>query len=270
MRFLLLFTLIFWSVNSLGTTFDPFQKILNKHLSVKELNGGGLETSFDYEGAKKNPETEKLRKNQVTELQNFKVDSLDSKNEALAFWINAYNFFMINIILTEGFDGNKLNIDSVKDFGSFFNPYKVFKKEINKVGGKNYSLDQIEKETLLGTEYREKGWKDARVHFAVNCASVGCPPLIKEVYKAKTLDKTLDENLEKAMHTPRHLEVKGKELHLTHLFKWYRDDFKEASGSVRKFIYKAIKNKNLLKAVKSTNDIDYIDYDWKLNRSENF
>ena len=127
----------------------------------------------------------------------------------------------------------------------------------------------MEKTVLLGEEYKKKGWKDARIHFAVNCASVGCPPLLNQVYEAKTLDSVLDSNVKRAFKTPRHFKISGKILELTSLFKWYQKDFEEHSGSIRKFI-KNFVSPETFKMVETTNDIKHIDYDWNLNRPENF
>lgn len=250
--------------------FTEFSELLKKHLNEKNLSSGGFETSFNYAQAQGAPETSALLKKQVEKLSKFDPNTLKTKEEATAFWINAYNFYMVQIILTQGFKKSKLNIDSVKDFGHLFNPYKIFQKEINNIGGKMHSLDNMEKGILLGEEYKKKGWKDARIHFAVNCASVGCPPLIKKPYDAKTLNATLDDNIKKAFKTKRHFHIKGKELHLTHLFKWYEKDFKEHSGSVKAFLEKYLDDPKVIEAMKKTEDIEHIEYDWRLNKPENF
>lgn len=249
--------------------FDEFNTILQSSVRTKRVGEGGLETSFDYQKAYNDPKTAELIKKQKEKLQAFKVETLKDKKEAIAFWMNSYNFFMVTTILEQGFKNKKLNINSVKDFGSLFNPYKIFKKEIHNIGGKNLSLDYMEKTVLLGKEYKKKGWKDARIHFAVNCASVGCPPLLDSVYKAKTLDAILDSNIKQAFKTPRHLSIKGKTLHLTSLFKWYKSDFEEDAGSVKSFIKKFV-SPETYKLVEATKDIDHIDYDWNLNKPENF
>lgn len=252
------------------STFQDFQKILNKHLVEKTLSQGGFESHFNYLEAIKDQDTLKLIESQNKKLSSFDIKTLNSKEKANSFWINSYNFFMIKIVLKKGFKGKKLNINSVKDLGSYFSPYKIFTKKINTVAGQNYSLDQIEKEILLGSEYKKKGWKDARIHFAVNCASVGCPPLIKPIYTANNLNHTLDTNLKKALKTQRHFDFTKKRISLTHLFKWYKKDFVEHSGSVKKFISPFLEEPNQRSALEKTSSFDYIDYNWKLNRPENF
>ena len=264
-----LFSLVFLFVSPiLAADFSAFQQLLDKHLVEKDLPGGGFESSFNYTQAKKDAGTQQLLNKQAEVLKAFKPQSLQSKDEAIAFWINTYNFFMIKIILDTGFKKGKLNINSVKDFGSLFNPYKIFSRDINNVGGNQMSLDQIEKKTLLGEAYKKRGWKDARVHFAVNCASVGCPPLIKKVYEAKSLNDVLDSNIRKAFKTSRHFSLKGTNLQLTHLFKWYKTDFEEDSGSVQKFLQKYL-DANTGAAVDKAK-IQFIKYDWNLNRPQNF
>ena len=249
--------------------FQPLDKILSQYVKENTVPAGGLETAFDYESAKKDKNVEKLVVQQTETFKNFKIDSLKTKNKATAFWINAYNFFMIKKILKDGFKKGKLNIEGVKSFGSLFSPYKVFKKEEFNIGGKNYSLDQIEKGVLLGDEYKKKGWKDARVHFAVNCASVGCPPLLAKAYSEATVDKVLTENVQRALKTKRHMHFVGKNLHLTHLFKWYKKDFEEQAGNVKAFIKKYTPTE-LHTQVDQAKNLKYIDYDWKLNKPSNF
>lgn len=270
MKWIVCCLLTFLSHNLFAQDFSNYEVVLKKNLDSKALPNGGFESAFDYQKAHSDQATMEAVKKQSALLAQFDPSSLKSKNEAIAFWINAYNFFMIKTILEKGFKNNKLSVNSVKDFGSFWNPYRIFKEEIHNIGGKKYSLDAIEKGTLLGEAYKKKGWKDARIHFAVNCASVGCPPLIQKPYTAQSLEQTLDDNIKKALQTHRHLNIKGKTLHLTHLFKWYKKDFEESAGNVKSFLLKYVPQPDKQKQITESNDIDYIEYDWKLNKPQNF
>ena len=267
-QFIIIFVLIFSSQYLFAADFSKFNEILRTNVSEKNLPLGGFETSFDYEKAKKDKNTQELINEQKKILSSFDINRLKTKNESLSFWINAYNFFMISTVIEKGFEANKISINSVKDLGSFFNPYKIFKKELHNIGGKLVSLDFMEKTMLLGNEYKEKGWKDARIHFAVNCASVGCPPLLNKIYSPKTLDQTLNENLKKAFKTPRHLSISGATLKLTSLFKWYKKDFEEHSGSIKSFIKNYV-TEDTSKKISSTTNIEFIDYNWNLNSPKN-
>ncbi len=126
----------------------------------------------------------------------------------------------------------------------------------------------MEKGQLLSKAFKKKSWKDARIHFVVNCASVGCPPLANKIYTPEQLDKDLTEATRKALKTERHFKFHKKNLYLTQLFEWYKDDFKEAEGSVKSFL-KKYTDSSLHNQI-DTSDIKFIDYDWKLNRPKNF
>lgn len=264
----LLLTLSFsLKAQTVKAVFSPFQSILSEYLSEKELDDGGLVSAFRYQDATNDSRLVDLRSQQKKALKDINLDFLTDKNTATAFWINAYNFFMIDYILTHKEDGKI--VSSVKDYGSFFNPYKVFSKKFITIAGKPYTLDEIEKDILLGDGFKEKGWFDTKVHFAVNCASVGCPPLRKNIYTSQNLQTLLKENTEKALRTPRHLSLKGDTLYLTQLFEWYEDDFKRESGTVIKFIQKYGPN-DVIKKINEKTNIDYIKYDWDINKPENF
>lgn len=249
--------------------YGPYQQILDQFLEEKDLPGGGLVSAFEYEAAVSQDETAQTLTKQREALASFDLSHLEGESESVAFWLNAYNFFMLDQILTERPDGEL--IGSVWDYGGRINPFvdSVFNRKKFVIGGQKFSLSQIEKDILLGDEYAEKGWKDARVHFAVNCASVGCPPLRNVIYTVDNLEGLLTENTRRAFLTGRHLEVKGDTLYVTELFKWYQQDFKEASGSRRAFIEKWV-DSSLAERIAETSDIEFINYDWALNSPANF
>lgn len=271
MKVLLLCLLLPAFAHAEAPSFAPFQTILNKYLK-EETKPTGFETSFDYQAAYSDSDVQKAVAEQKKILEAFNPGLLKGKEESTAFWINTYNFFMVAKIFKDGFKKGKLKINSVKDLGSLFNPYSAFKDRDFKVGGKKMHLDEIEKSTLLGKEYKKKGWKDARIHFAVNCASVGCPPLLQKIYTAENVDAALTENTKKAMMTLRHLQLQGSKLYMTRLFDWYESDFEDEEGSILKYAAKYIDDatmKEKVLKIKESN-IKFIDYDWDLNRPENF
>ncbi len=250
-------------------TFEPYQKLLEQYLIEKNLDNDGLVSAFEYEAALNADNTQALLDEQNALLADFDVDRIDSREKALAFWNNAYNYFMIEQILTELEDGEL--VDSVWDYGGRYNPFQdsVFERDMFEIGGEMYSLSQMEKDILLGDEYREKGWWEARVHFTVNCASVGCPPLRSEIYTADNVDELMSENTRLAFNTPRQLRVEGNTLYLTELFNWYEDDYVDEEGSIRDFI-KAHADDHIIEKIEETDRIRHIDYDWSLNKPANF
>lgn len=253
----------------LSSLFAPYQQLLAEHLREKTLENNGLISAFDYEAALADEHTPERLRSQRERLAQFDISDLEGKEESTAFWINAYNFFMLNQILTERPDGELVN--SVWDYGGQYNPFvdNVFQRKKFRIGGRQYSQDGIEKGVLLGAEYASRGWKDARVHFAVNCAAVGCPPLRGAVYTAENLDQMLANNTRRALSTPRHLRIDGETLRVTELFKWYEEDFTESAGSRKAFIRHWV-DSSAADRVENTSEMTFIDYDWDLNRPENF
>ncbi len=248
--------------------YAPYTELLDQYVIEGRTESGGLVSAFDYQSALSDPATADRVEKQKENLTKFNPKAIQNREQAVAFWINAYNFFMLGHILENPKPNGSL-IDGVKDYGSFINPYWVFKQQIFNIGGKEYSLDTIEKDILLGKEYKNKGWKDARVHFAVNCASVGCPPLRKSLYLPDDIDSRLTENTRLALQTLRHLRFENGTLYLTQLFEWYENDFIEEAGSIRDFLkqYTPAETQQKIDTAKS---IKFIDYDWALNNPSNF
>jgi hypothetical protein len=246
--------------------FDAYGQLLARHAIEYELDSGGLASAFDYRAAIDDDTSLELIERQRRLLAELGTTPTDRREDALAFWINAYNFFMIAHIVDNPEDGEP--VDSVKDFGGFFTPYRVFGRRIFDVAGQLRSLDDIEKDILLGQRYSERGWKDARVHFAVNCASVGCPPLRDRPYTPSNVERLLEDNTRRALRTPLHLAIEGETARLTRLFDWYQADFEESAGSVAAFI-EARLDPSRRRAFRSTSSQRFMEYDWSLNSVEN-
>ncbi len=142
-----------------------------------------------------------------------------TKPQQIAFLINAYNAYTIEKILTR-----YPNLKSIWDFGKIFgNP---FKDKFFTLLGREFSLDMIEHETL-----RKPGaYDEPRVHFAANCASVGCPMLREEPYVATRLDAQLEEQTRRFLsdHTRNRYNPQSNTLEVSEIFKWFSDDW--ASG----------------------------------------
>ena len=254
---------------SLHELFEPYAAVLEAHLGEVDLGHDGLISAFDYDAALADPDTAERLSEQRDRLADFSPDALTQRETAIAFWLNAYNFFMIAHILEERPEGEL--VESVWDYGGRFNPFRanVFERELFRIGEGDYSLDNMEKDILLGEDYQDRGWKDARVHFAVNCASVGCPPLRQVIYTADNVDDLLEENTRRAFNTPYQLRVDGNTLYLTSLFDWYEDDYREEAGSIRSYIEQHA-DERVRNLIRDTERIRFIDYDWRLNRPENF
>lgn len=258
-----------WAAPPMDEFFADYEALLETHLEEKRTEDGGLISAFDYNAALNDDRTINRLTQQRSKLAAFDPDSLESRESATAFWVNAYNFFMLAHILEERPDGEL--VASVWDYGGRYNPFRnnIFERALFEIGGEDYSLDEMEKGILLGETFQARGWKDARIHFAVNCASVGCPPLRKTVYTASNVDDLLEENTRRAMRTHYHLQVEEDTLRLSSLFDWYESDFTEEAGSVRAFV-RTYASEGTVAAMEEARDIEYIEYDWALNEPANF
>lgn len=186
-------------------------------------------------------------------LEDTSVDNL-SREEKFAFYINAYNAWTVKLILS-GYPGVK----SIKDLGSRWNPLKTpWKKKICRLDGKLLSLDQIEHD-ILRPEF-----KDARVHFAINCAARSCPPLLSEPYRGAALSRQLDSSTRAFINNPRNTYLKGDTLHVSRIFKWFEEDFDgDAVGFVKRYAEGSFRVE--LDGKSTPLPVEYLDYDWSLN-----
>ena len=163
-----------------------------------------------------------------------------SKNDQLAFWINAYNVFTIDLVVNHHPIKSIQNLDGGKTWDV---------KRIA-IGGKKYSLNNIENDII------RPQFKDARIHFAVNCAAKSCPPILNSAFFGKTLDEQLDAVTKKFISNTKYQNITSGKMTLSKIFDWYKVDFGDIFTFINK--YSTIKvNKNTA--------IVYKDYDWSLN-----
>ncbi|QTY26938.1 DUF547 domain-containing protein [Flavobacterium sp. CS20] len=216
--------------------YSTWDDLLHKHVSDEGF--------VDYKGFKEDKQkllefTKYLEEN--TPQKNW------TKNQKKAYLINAYNAFTIQLVVEH------YPIKSIKDIGVFFD--NVFKKDFINFNGEMISLDDIEKGMLLPMG-------DPRVHFAVNCASYSCPKLDNKAYQPKNIDQHLDQVAKSFINSHRNALSPDK-IKLSKIFKWYENDFEKENQTVIDFI-----NKYSNITIKSSADIEYLDYNWKLNSQD--
>jgi len=177
-----------------------------------------------------------------------------SRNEQLAFYINAYNATTIKLILS-AYPG----ITSIWDLGSRILTWKSpFRKKIVRIEGKTMSLDDLEHGII------RPRFKEPRVHFAINCASRSCPPLISEPYQGSSLDQQLDTSTRAFLNDPERNDLGGYTFRVSKIFKWFGEDFNDdVVGFFLKFADAELKEK--LIANRDKIKVKYLDYDWSLN-----
>jgi hypothetical protein len=178
-----------------------------------------------------------------------------SREQRLAFWINAYNAFTVQLIV------DNYPISSIRKIG--FLPAAAFRREfipMPGLKGKKISLDDIENGTLRAS------FREPRIHFALVCASLGCPELPKEAYRASDLNRQLDHQARLFLSDTRknRFDPATNTLYLSPIFKWFKADFEDVAGSVPAYVAQYLDDPNIGKpGVK----IKYTKYDWSLNDS---
>jgi hypothetical protein len=183
-----------------------------------------------------------------------------SAPQRMAFLINAYNAYTIELILTE-----YPNLKSIKDLGPLFST--PWKKKFFKLLGEDRHLDWIEHEQLRPL------YADPRVHGAVNCASIGCPALRNEAFTAQKLEAQLDDGMLRFMGDRTRNRVKGGKLEVSSIFKWFREDWEQGHRGFNKVEdlfakYAAQLSDDAAEQAKVREralPVSHLDYDWSLN-----
>ncbi|GMT43037.1 MAG: hypothetical protein IEMM0002_1448 [bacterium] len=226
--------------------FSLWDGILRDHVYRGKKDGVALNL-VDYDKVKSAPGFKKL----LDDLANIKPD-FSGRREKIVFWINAYNIFALKMVV------DNPGIESIRDAGFFSG--SVWKRKAGIVGGKEYTLGQIEHEIL-----RKLG--EPRIHFAIVCASVSCPDLRMEAFDAARFDKQLDDQSRIFVynrHKGLRIDRANKKIHLSKIFKWFKDDF-EKSGGVRAFASRYMSKDDADAVTNRKYSIRYLGYNWKLN-----
>ena len=262
LRKLLFLLLVSLPLFAMAQTFDHAHKswdaLLKKHVV---LISGGKSSQLDYAGMAKDREALKAYLGMLSKVSEAEFNGW-SKPQRMAFLINAYNAFTVEKILTR-----YPNIKSIWDFGKVFgNP---FKDEFFTLLGRKFSLDGIEHETL-----RKPGaYDEPRVHFAVNCASIGCPMLREEAYLADKLDAQLEQQAQRFLSDATRNRAAGGKLEVSMIFNWFKGDWQSGYqgiqsreqyfGKYAKLLSEDPAQQKIVADGKAP--ISHLEYDWSLN-----
>jgi hypothetical protein len=191
----------------------------------------------------------------VQSLQTARVEKF-SRDGQLAFWINGYNAVTIDKVI------KKKPKKSVREtfIPGVWTATKFFTSREHIVAGKRLSQDDIEHEIL------RKQFKDPRIHFAIICASMGCPLLPRIAYTEENVQTRLEEETRKYLNSPRGTLIDRAEntLHVSKLFDWFGSDFINKSGSILAFMQPYLYEEVRI-FLKRDPMISYLEYNWALN-----
>ncbi|MBW2505018.1 MAG: DUF547 domain-containing protein [Deltaproteobacteria bacterium] len=256
-----------WSIPLAASGFDHSHKLWNQLLSDHvRWNANGTASQVDYLGfAQNRPQLTAY----LDALSEVTLDQFDqwSRNQQLAFLINAYNAFTIDLILTE-----YPYLNSIKELGAFFSsPWE--RKFFYLLDEKRY-LDDIEHNLIRGSGR----FNEPLIHFAVNCASVGCPALRDEAYVAAQLNPKLLDSTRRFLQdrSRNHFDAVNSELNVSSIFDWYSEDFAQGWRGYHSLIdffrthadWIADGPNAQAKLKSHVVKLDFLDYDWSLNDLE--
>jgi len=218
---------------SYGQNVDTFVNKADTFFKTHIKNG-----RVDYKAIKNNPTT----LNELVALaKEVRVSKSNSKSYQ-AFWINAYNISVIKGIVEEYPVKQPL---AIKGF---------FDKTTYELGGVKTTLNDLENNLL-----RKVFPQEARFHFVLVCAGLGCPPIINEAYTPTKLETQLQRQTTLALNNPNFIKVKGNKVQLSEIFEWYKGDFTQ-NGSEVDYI-----NTFRKEAIPANAKVSYYPYDWTLN-----
>lgn len=216
-------------------------------------DGDGL-NKVDYMGFEPRGRAELER--YLADLQRVDVPALD-RSEQFAYWVNLYNALIVKVVL------DHFPVKSIRDIslgGALLatvmgGPWKA---KIATVNGLALSFDDIE-HTIL-----RRIFKDPRLHFAINCGSVGCPNLRTEAFTAAAIESQLEASAREFVNSRRGVAIENGRLVLSAIFKWYKRDFGGDERNVLDHL-KRYADEPLRGALETVITVDRYDYDWRLN-----
>lgn len=174
-------------------------------------------------------------------LADHPVQSGWSRNQKLAYWINAYNAFTVKLIVDNYPTSSITKLKGGK-------PWDV--KWI-KLGNKTYSLNNIENDII------RPQFKEPRIHFAVNCAADSCPPLWNRAWTANNLESALAKRTRLFINDPAYNKISAKKVQVSKIFEWYKGDFGELIAYL---------NKYSTSKIQSNAKVEFLEYNWDLNK----
>jgi len=231
--------------------------LLERHVVIVD---GGHASRVDYAGMRRDGALLDAYTRQLSEVTPARFQSWD-KAEQMAFLINAYNAFTVKLVLTRW-----PNLNSIKEIGGLFS--SPWRHRFFTLLGERRDLDDVEGQLRAPGRY-----DDPRVHFALNCASIGCPMLQPFAYAGAQINRQLDWAVERFLgdRSRNRFNAENSSLEVSHIFDWYANDFSDGrTASVREFLaaHAALLSNDPLAQRQMSNssiEIQFLPYDWHLN-----
>jgi len=246
---------LFCSMSLSAASFDQHHTLWNELLQTHVVDHGNY-SQVNYQALKVD---EAKLDHYLTGLSALTPTEFNSWNreQQLAGLINTYNAFTVKLIL------NHYPVKSIKDIGSFFT--SSWKKKFFIFLGQSSHLDHIEHDLIRANDI----FNEPRIHFALVCASIGCPKLHNQAFTDKNLETLLEAGAKSFLSdSSRNRFVVNKNLlQLSKIFDWYGVDFEKKFGSVLSYVAKYVtaKPNEQARIIQGKVELEHLDYNWLLN-----
>ncbi|MCP4702489.1 MAG: DUF547 domain-containing protein [Gammaproteobacteria bacterium] len=246
----------FWQAsdetNTAKIDHSAWQAILDGYLHAGHSSGINR---FDYAKLAKNTTDREILNAYLAVLSNLDPRAY-AKAEQKAYWINFYNALTIRTVLSE------YPVKSITKIHKGFFGFGPWKDKIAKAAGRELTLNDIEHAILRPI------WQDNRIHYAVNCASYGCPDLAPRAYTAANTENLLNAGASAYVNHPRGVRFQEDGLlTLSKIYDWYKKDFGGTDDALIKHLLKYA-NADLAKRLREYQGSIAYEYDWRLNQLE--
>ena len=226
----------------------PWQALLDAYLRARHPSGVNR---FDYQALKTHGgDTTRLR-NYLTGLQAVDPRSL-SRAEQKAYWINFYNALTVQLVAAA------YPIESIRDIGDQWLSPGPWRDVHAEVAGQALTLDNMEHDILRAI------WRDARIHYAVNCASYSCPNLAPSAFTAANTEALLEAGARAYINHPRGVALDGDDIVVSSIYDWFQEDFGGSEAGVLNHLAKYAEAPLAEKLRSASGHMRYA-YDWALN-----
>ena len=224
----------------------PFDALLKKHVDADGY--------VNYKAWRSSSVDRRALESYLENLGRASTTTRSSREAQIAFWINAYNAVTIEGIL------QVYPTSSIRNHTARLAGYNIWKDLPLRVGGYAYSLEDMEHKIL-------RRMRDPRVHFAIVCASVGCPRLKNEAYSAEKLEQQLGENTLDFFSRSQNLQVDSgsRTIYFSTILKWFSDDFGNSQADRLAYLKPYLPAAAQRLVGHSRTRVKYLNYDWNLN-----
>lgn len=235
-------------------SMDEIDHAVFDRLLKKYVDQDGM---VDYKAWQGNSTDRKDLQTYVDQLGKADSSKAAQRDSKLAYWINAYNAVTLEGIL-QVYPTTSIRNHTAKVWG-----YNIWKNLLLHSGDQKINLDSIEHKVL-----RPMG--EPRIHFAIVCASMGCPRLLNEAYVGKRLEDQLTRNTTDFFSRPQNLQVDAanKKLKISAIMNWFGDDFGKSAAEQIQAVAKYFPESAKSLVSKGEFEVDYLPYDWKLNEQK--